>query len=69
LKGTGFLFSDFTPSAMLNAIKRAVCLYTDTSKMNKLVSDAMKMDFSWKRSAGRYIQLYDYAIKKKKRNV
>jgi starch synthase len=69
LKGTGFLFSDFTPSAMLNAIKRAVCLYTDTSKMNKLVSDAMNMDFSWKRSAGRYIQLYDYAIKKKKRNV
>ncbi len=68
-KGTGFLFSDFTPSAMQDAIKRALCLYTDNSKMNKVVRDAMKMDFSWKKSAGRYIQLYEYAIKKKKKKV
>jgi glycogen synthase len=27
------------------------------------------MDFSWKRSAEKYIQLYDYAIKKKKGRV
>jgi glycogen synthase len=26
----------------------------------------MKMDFSWKRSAERYIELYDYAVKKRK---
>ena len=68
-KGTGFLFFDFTPSAMLDAIKRALCLYTDNSKMNKVVRAAMKMDFSWKKSAGRYIQLYEYAIKKKKKKV
>jgi len=68
-KGTGFLFSDFTPSAMQDAIKRALCLYTDGSKMKKVVINAMKMDFSWKRSAERYIQLYDYAIKKKKGKV
>jgi starch synthase len=68
-KGTGFLFSDFTPSAMQDAVKRALCLYTDSSKMKKVVIDAMKMDFSWKRSAEKYIQLYDYAIKKKKGRV
>jgi glycogen synthase len=54
---------------MQDAIKRALCLYTDSSKMKKVVIDAMKMDFSWKRSAERYIQLYDYAIKKKKGRV
>lgn len=65
-KGTGFLFSDFTPSAMQDAIKRALCLYTDSSKMKNVVKDTMKMDFSWKRSAERYIQLYNYTMKKKK---
>lgn len=65
-KGTGFLFSDFTPSAMQDAIKRALCLYTDSDKMQKVIRDAMKIDFSWKRSAERYIELYDYAVKKKR---
>lgn len=65
-KGTGFLFFDFTPSAMQDAIKRALCLYTDGNKMQKVIRDAMKKDFSWKRSAERYIELYDYAVKKKK---
>ncbi len=65
-KGTGFLFSDFTPSAMQNAIKRALCLYTDKDKMKKVIIDAMKIDFSWKRSAERYIKLYENAIKKKR---
>lgn len=65
-KGTGFLFSDFTPSAMQDAIKRALCLYTDRDKMRKVIRDAMKMDFSWKRSAERYIELYDYAVKKRR---
>ncbi len=65
-KGTGFLFFDFTPSAMQDAIKRALCLYTDGDKMQKVIRDAMKKDFSWKKSAERYIELYDYAVKKKK---
>jgi len=46
--------------------KRALCLYTDGDKMQKVIRDAMKKDFSWKRSAERYIELYDYAVKKKK---
>jgi len=65
-KGTGFLFFDFTPSAMQDAIKRAFCLYTDGDKMQKVIRDAMKKDFSWEKSAERYIELYDYAVKKKK---
>ncbi len=67
--GTGFLFSDFTPSAMINAVKRALCLYTDGGKIKKVVMDGMKMDFSWKRSAERYIRLYAGAIKKKRGKV
>lgn len=65
-KGTGFLFSDYTPSAMQDAVKRALCVYTDRDKMHKMVIDGMKMDFSWKKSAERYIELYSAAIKKKR---
>lgn len=64
-KGTGFLFSDYTPSAMQDAVKRALCVYTDRDKRHKMIIDGMKMDFSWKKSAERYIELYRSAIKKR----
>lgn len=57
-KGTGFLFSDYTPSAMLDALKRAFCLYTDEDKKCRMIQDGMLQDFSWKRSAGKYIGIY-----------
>jgi len=62
--GTGFLFSDFTPSAFQDAVKRALCVYADDRKMKKLVFDSMDADFSWGRSAGRYFELYEKAVKK-----
>ncbi len=65
LKGTGFLFSDYTPSAMQDAVKRALCVYTDRDKRHKMVLNGMKMDFSWKKSAERYIELYRVAVKKR----
>jgi starch synthase len=57
-KGTGFLFSDYTPSAMMDALKRAFCLYTDADKKCRMIQDGMLQDFSWKRSAGKYIGIY-----------
>jgi starch synthase len=63
-KGTGFLFYDYTPSAIQDAIKRALCIYTDKDKMCKMIIDGMKMNFSWKKSAERYIEIYEAAIKK-----
>ncbi len=66
LRGTGFLFSDYTPSTMQDAIKRALCVYTDEDKMKKVITNAMKMDFSWERSAERYIELYKRAMEKRR---
>ena len=63
--GAGFLFHDYSPYALLESLKRAFCVYTDTRKMKKMVADGMKMDFSWKNSASRYIELYREAIKRK----
>ncbi|MEJ2696328.1 MAG: glycogen synthase GlgA [Candidatus Sulfobium sp.] len=63
-RGTGFLFSGYTPASLLDAIKRALCVYTDEKKMRKLVSGAMKTDFSWRKSAEKYLELYGKALRK-----
>ena len=64
-KGTGFLFSDYTPSAMQEAVKRALCVYTDKDKFQGMIVNGMQMDFSWKKSAKRYIKFYNEIIKKR----
>jgi starch synthase len=65
-KGTGFLFSDYTASGMLDALKRAFCVYTDTDKMQSMIRNGMRKDFSWRRSAQRYRELYKTALLKGK---
>jgi starch synthase len=64
-KGAGFLFSDYTPSAMQEAVKRALCVYTDKDKFQGMLVNGMQIDFSWKKSAKRYIKLYNEIIKKR----
>ncbi len=62
--GTGFLFREYSPYALQDAAKRALCVYTDKANMKKMASDAMKSDFSWSRSVDRYIALYRLAREK-----
>jgi starch synthase len=64
--GTGFLFSDYTSYALQDALKRAFCVYTDDGKKKKMMQEAMKKDFSWRKSALRYIELYRAALRKKR---
>jgi starch synthase len=63
-KGTGFLFSGYTPDALLDAVKRALCVYADRKKMEKMISEAMKTDFHWIKSAQEYRELYSKAVRK-----
>ncbi len=60
-QGTGFLFADYKASSLAECLKRACCAFTDRRKWKKIVMDGMKMDFSWKASALRYIDLYTKA--------
>lgn len=63
--GTGFLFSDYTPDALYSCLKMALCVYVDKIRWQKLIHNAMEMDFSWGNSAKKYIELYKRAIKLK----
>ncbi len=65
-KGTGFLFSEYTPSALLNCIKMALCAYADKNRWRDLALNAMKMDFSWSGSAKKYIEIYKKALELKR---
>jgi len=64
--GTGFLFSDYTQSALYGCLKRALCVYVDKTRWQNLILNTMKMDYSWKNSAKKYIELYNRAIKLKR---
>ena len=65
--GTGFLFSDFTPEALQDSVKRAINVFNDRKRMKKLIHDAMASDFSWRKSAVRYLELYKKAMGEVKR--
>jgi len=58
-EGTGFVFGDYDPRAMLAALRRAKELYRDKRAWNALLKRGMAQDFSWSRSAAQYEALYD----------
>jgi len=58
-EGTGFVFCKYTPEAMLGAVQRAVALFEKKRLWTKLMKAGMRQDFSWKRSAQKYNQLFE----------
>ena len=58
-EGTGFSFSTFNGDEMGDAVFRAARLFWDNHDVwNQLVMQAMSQDFSWTRSADKYLDLY-----------
>lgn len=58
-EGTGFSFSNFNGDEMGDAVFRAARLFWDNRDVwDQLVTQAMSQDFSWTRSADKYLDLY-----------
>lgn len=58
-EGTGFSFCNFNGDEMGDAVFRAARLFWDNrDAWNQLVTQAMSQDFSWTRSADKYLDLY-----------
>jgi starch synthase len=62
---TGFVFSEYTPAALLKALLRAMEAYRDRESWKKIMRCGMTRDFSWKHSALKYEELYHRAVQKK----
>jgi len=59
---TGFVFDEFSSAALERALRRAFALYPDRKAWVEHMREAMSRDFGWKRSAGRYLELYRAAL-------
>jgi starch synthase len=57
-QGTGFLFSEYHPAAMLEALGSALAAYPNKKVWTRLQKNGMRADFSWDRSAGEYVKMY-----------
>ncbi len=56
--GTGFVFGEYKPQALLDAVERALRVFGDKRAWTSLCRRAMSMNFSWDRSAETYSELY-----------
>jgi starch synthase len=59
--GYGFVFEDFNIDAFIKKIEEAKHCYQNRKKLNAFRKTAMSQDFSWKKSAEEYLNVY-YAI-------
>ena len=62
-KGNGFSFKNFDGNEMLMIIEYALSVYGDEKKWKSIISQAMKSDNSWEKSANEYIDMYEELIK------
>jgi starch synthase len=68
-KGNGFKFVRYEAKEFLNTIKEAIRFYSQPEHWKQLLRNAMSADFSWKRSAEDYLQLYRKTLGEKTRSL
>jgi starch synthase len=60
--GTGFMFHEYTASAMLSALEMALAVFAIPDRWRALQMAGMRQDFSWDAAAAAYVQEYRRAI-------
>jgi starch synthase len=57
--GTGFLFDKYDAKELLNTVRKAIYIFrNDKQKWYTMMKNGMSLDFSWKVSAMKYMNLY-----------
>lgn len=62
--GNGYSFTDYNGYALTNAVERAIRDFHNKPVWKKIQMNGMSEDFSWRRSAEKYINLYKKASRK-----
>jgi starch synthase len=60
-EGTGFVFEEYESSELLDCIRKVVKLFGKKRKWYKMIKRGMDQDFSWDRSARKYVDIYRLA--------
>lgn len=58
----GFVFEDYSAEELLDTIKRAAALFNNKSEWTRIIKNAMSSNFSWEKSANRYLLVYGKAV-------
>jgi len=61
-RGTGFVFTEVTPGAIVEALSRARSLFAQPRRWRAIQRRAMRQDFSWRKSARAYVTAYQQAM-------
>lgn len=56
---TGFKFCDYTPEALVGAVRQALAAYWDRARWQAMMLRGMAKDYSWSASARQYLELYE----------
>jgi starch synthase len=57
-QGNGFLFAEYHPAALMDALGAALAAFPNKKVWSRLQKNGMRADFSWDRSAGEYVKMY-----------
>ena len=60
-KGTGFTFDEYTPRALLGALRRALDMFENRTIWRRIQKAGMRRNFSWDASAREYVEVYQRA--------
>jgi starch synthase len=60
-RSTGFVFEDYSGTALLTALGRALAVFRDKPAWRALQAAGMRRDNSWDHSAGEYVRIYGIA--------
>jgi starch synthase len=63
-RGTGFRFVEYTPAALLGAIRRALAAFGNRPLWRRIQKAGMREDFSWDASARQYVEVYERAAQR-----
>src|SRR5262249_44660983 len=66
---TGFMFTEYTGRALLDALGRALALYRAPERWRRVQLAGMREDNSWDHSAREYVTIYERAIKQGTRGL
>jgi starch synthase len=56
--GTGFKFREYTPGALVTAVRRALAVFPDKPAWARMQQAGMRQDYSWDASAREYVKVY-----------
>jgi starch synthase len=63
---TGFTFVEYSPAALMAALRRALEAYRNQVEWRAMQRNGMAADHSWDQSAAEYVTIYERVLKRRR---